>query len=1582
MGGKSSTTTQSVSIPPEVLARYNAVNARAESVAQQPFQRYGGQFVAGLTDQQQAGMANTNAAANQAQAYYSAATGTQNAAYQQGMGQTQQAYQPLQQGQQQGQYYAGRADQGYNSALSSAAPYYEQASRDITRGLGGVQGYNAAATESAMAAPGMARGMNEYAQRQIVSAQGRAQPANAEAMRQASGAQGRAQPYYDAAARGTMGASQAASPYQAAATLSALEGGQSVSPGELQTAQYMNPYTRSVADTTYQALRQQQQQEMAGQTGNAIRSGAFGGDRAGLAAAALSRQQNLATAQAMSPIYERGYQQALQTAQQQQGVNLSAEQANRAARQQQAQQLLGIGQQGYAQRMGEAQQAAMLGEKQYGMGSQTAQLMSQLGSNQYQQALGSGQAAAGVGQQLYGQGAQQAQLLSGLGGTAYQQQLAAAQQRQGIGQAQQGLYNQYGQAQQQLGQQQFAQGATTAQQQAALAQQGYGMGAQTAQQIAALGTGAQNAALQGAQAQIAAGTLDQQTRQADLTANYQQFLQERGYPFQVAQFLANIAMGTGALSGSTTTTTQPSSFFSDERLKENIHPVGETFDGQTIYRYNYKGEPGTQIGLIAQEVEQHHPDAVGRAQGFKTVDYDRATNDAAKAGLAAASMGGAVDQPGNYARGGYAPGGLVDPNDLQAILKQQQASFGPFSQAGLYGGKGGEPGGMSYVPKAGLHTPKLMVAGSAPKAPQSGMSQLKEATALGQKVFGKEGFLGKEGLGQKAFNKVQGLAGADASKPSTAPAPAASTGDAAKPAAGVAAGAPAPTEEKGWLDKGRDFIAEGLDWASSATRAEGGRIGYAGLGKVIDPMEIQDPSKGVGAYIEDATEDQTNAELAKPGQAPGQGRGPGSDIKDALGIAASIASLASFSDARLKDNIRPVGKTYDGQNIYAYDFGDGATRMGLMAQEVLDHKPEAVGESRDGFLTLDYDRATEDAVPGLAPRERADGGLVPRHAYADGGNSISDEEYAIRTIAAEAGGPEDARAIAHVINNRKNSGRWGDTYQSVVTAPSQFEPWSNPKGGNYPMRFAPDSPRLEMARKAYQEANAGEDVTGGAMHFYAPGAQAALGRKPPSWSQGKKTTDFGPTRIVHDVDVGDRPAPNAQPAAGVAPPQQAQEKDWTLRYLPTKQNEKGEEVVNWKQLAIPTLVGLGSMAASPSRYLGSAILQGLGAGAESYANLEKQQADIEGTQASTLQTLANVARNPFDATGKFVILENGSMMPINEWFIMDEANRPMLIGGKQASAMAYNLLKRTGLNPSSAGLGAASTPKEGGLSPQAPKVPEVPGATTTDGKPAEGKDGALPPVTFIGDASRRYVKGEGTKTVSGFNTEAQKEKSSKYLNNTAEMAKVANESTQSINELAKVIAKQISATGAGASGTTFNTRAEIIRALNSMSRVMGGSPLSDAATQKDLINKLNTIAGSEAARSGDQRSFAALRQMIEALPNATMEPEAQAELTAQILMSTQAAKDREIHRVNYDKLSRGLNSYADAGNAFEEDNRARYALEQNLLKKMLMKTDPKIVEAFATGKGTPRQIENFFKFLAKENGIEFVPGMYRYFARQ
>lgn len=91
---------------------------------------------------------------------------------------------------------------------------------------------------------------------------------------------------------------------------------------------------------------------------------------------------------------------------------------------------------------------------------------------------------------------------------------------------------------------------------------------------------------------------------------------------------------------------------SDERMKENIEPVGELHDGQRIYRYNYKGDDKTQIGLLAQEVLAHQPGAVGELPGgggLLGVDYDKATDKAAGL-LDGARRDGAKQDPGSPQR--------------------------------------------------------------------------------------------------------------------------------------------------------------------------------------------------------------------------------------------------------------------------------------------------------------------------------------------------------------------------------------------------------------------------------------------------------------------------------------------------------------------------------------------------------------------------------------------------------------------------------------------------------------------------------------------------------------------------------------------------------------------------------------------------------------------------------------------------------------------------------------------------------------------------------------------------------------------
>lgn len=526
--------------------------------------------------------------------------------------------------------------QAANSAATTAASQpFQTYSTDPSAFVAPMSATQNAGVAATNAAAGQAQPYFDAAQGQLQDAQslgsgmtGSAQTALLNAKNNSAPYNGVAGNYYDAAYQG-------AQPYNQAATGLAAASAQAVNPTTLDSSainQYMSPYLSSVLGGTAAQLNQDNQKAMSGQTGSAISQGAFGGDRAGIAAATLAGQQQLANAQIYSGILNTGYNNALGAAQQQQGVNLSADQANRAALAGAGQQIQSIGQQGYTQ------------------GTTT------------------------------------------------------------------------GQAQQGLGQQVFGQGLSTSQQEGALGQQAYTMGANTAQEQAGLGAAAQTAALQGAQAQLAAGQVQQQTQQAGDTALYNQFLQQQSYPFQTAQFLANVAEGTGSLSGSTTTTTQPGGFFSDKRLKEDIKKIGKTYDGQVIYSFKYKGDPRTQVGLMAQDVEKSHPDAVGESHGFKTVDYGKATEDASERGHFAG--GGAPMLPG------------LSSADMSALLAAQAQMYAPFSQAGgLYGGQsGGMPrGGSSYVPQGNLPVSHLAVAGGL--APQkSGMDSVKEIADTASKA--------------------------------------------------------------------------------------------------------------------------------------------------------------------------------------------------------------------------------------------------------------------------------------------------------------------------------------------------------------------------------------------------------------------------------------------------------------------------------------------------------------------------------------------------------------------------------------------------------------------------------------------------------------------------------------------------------------------------------------------------------------------------------------------------------------------------------------------------------------------------------
>lgn len=71
-----------------------------------------------------------------------------------------------------------------------------------------------------------------------------------------------------------------------------------------------------------------------------------------------------------------------------------------------------------------------------------------------------------------------------------------------------------------------------------------------------------------------------------------------------------------------------------------------------------------------------------------------------------------------------------------------------------------------------------------------------------------------------------------------------------------------------------------------------------------------------------------------------------------LGLGLQAAPL--FSDERLKEDIRRVGKTDDGLGVYLFRYkGHPTVHMGVMAQEVERVKPEAVS-TIGGYLAVDY----------------------------------------------------------------------------------------------------------------------------------------------------------------------------------------------------------------------------------------------------------------------------------------------------------------------------------------------------------------------------------------------------------------------------------------------------------------------------------------------------------------------------------------------------------------------------------------------------------------------------------------------------
>ena len=1079
MGGKTTTSTSKVEIPQEVLARYNAVNTRAEDVAQKPFQIYStnpADFVAQMNPQQMAGVSGINAAAGYAQPFV---------------------------------------------------------------------GAGAAATSAGMG------------------------PANL---------------------------------------------------GELNVDQYMSPYLKNVVSSTADILNQQNQQAMAGQLGTAIRSGAFGGDRSGIAAANLAQQQRMADASILSGLMQQGYSQAQGVAQQQQGAQLSAEQANLAR-------LLGGG-----------------------------------------------------------------------------------------------------------------------------------------QQLASLGVAGQQAALQGAGAQLEAGTLGQQTEQAGLTAMYNQFMQQQAYPFQVAQFLANIAMGTGALSGSTTTTTQPTSFWSDRRLKEGIKRIGKTDDGMPIYKYRYKGDQSgqTHIGFMADEVEKRHPEAVGLAAGYKTVDYDRATR----------ATGGGV--------------------------------MGPYAA-----GVGSSPYMESYVPQAYLPVGEMMIADPVEldRANQGFLAQMEAAANFGRNIKSlRENYNDLRGMGREIFGaKAYGGGVKGPMDRDDGPGSPATT---ETPLTGVLASQ--DKQEKPALQP--------------AGAPQGGGGGDGGLGGLL---------AGAGGF--------------------------------ASGMAKLLPVLAGFSDRRLKEGIRRVGQADNGLPIYTYRFkGDdsGRTHMGFMADEVEKRHPEAVGLAA-GYKTVDYDRAA-----------RASGGVVGREGYEIGGAptgrrlympspAIADELYQegvvsprIVDLPAERAAAEPA--ASGVALPSPEYGNYGARLtEAMLGSPEAM-------AERYPAFSEAPAPGLRPRRNPLAEAEAAS-IARDAMGAIAPRTVEVIDA-PISPAQPLPSAGLVPStaEVAPSGGQGGRGLVGALSGAlSNQKPYEERNALGKMMYDP-KTNKLSDNAI------LSILSGIGTMASSPSLYLGSSILQGLGGFANTMAGLREQEANMEQTRANTEQTKLTTDIKRFFTVGAdgmpmFQPVGGGPAVPLAEYL---ENPRAYTTGNPVVDQQIYR---------------------------------EAVARSQTAGAQPAGQTGAPSGNPIIDE----YVAREKAKLGQGKYGDLVTA-SREISNEISSAADAAITSRPEIRKQLEAISNMSSPDSDIQSGALAEFQGRALGYVNSILALAGEPPLSQGLSDQQILDKMSIVNSFSRARGAGQMSLGAAELAALTSPGKSLEPAANASLMAGILMENRHAIELENFMRQYAQMTGGF----------------------------------------------------------------------------
>lgn len=165
---------------------------------------------------------------------------------------------------------------------------------------------------------------------------------------------------------------------------------------------------------------------------------------------------------------------------------------------------------------------------------------------------------------------------------------------------------------------------------------------------------------------------------------------------------------------------------------------------------------------------------------------------------------------------------------------------------------------------------------------------------------------------------------------------------------------------KWWGSSGGDFLMnQGMDQIIG-NRAAGGLLRSGGTSKAIEDYRSNLASTKLGEYmglLGNMNQQALGAGslIANAGQySKGTGaHTAGGGLGKAIGLGLNIASL--FSDRRLKTDIRRIGELHDGLGVYRYRYlWEDEPRVGVMADEVADLRPWALGPEIQGYRTVNY----------------------------------------------------------------------------------------------------------------------------------------------------------------------------------------------------------------------------------------------------------------------------------------------------------------------------------------------------------------------------------------------------------------------------------------------------------------------------------------------------------------------------------------------------------------------------------------------------------------------------------------------------